>query len=372
MSFETIESKLGAWKASQTPQVDNTAQVPVEEPKDNVQPTEESVTPKAEETPKEQPKEVAKPAEETQQEVVTSWDADETTSTKVEAPKADWTKIGSALELQDVKDEDQIVSKVSELKTKLKEYEEKPLAGIPDDFKEVIEITKSGGNWKDYLASQIVDYTKVDPVQLFEDEFFQDAVKNPKFFVDGKFDQSLAEAELDRMTDFQKTHYGRQIQEGKMHQQRQRQLEIKAKAEARLANAEKSLSTATRDLNELLPFESHGIKFEPKHSSEIYQGITSSKLTKELLGVSYEALVQSGADMKAVAKTIAAAKYAEKMIKFKSQSAKVEAKKELLDKTQNPQIRSTGSNVQPESESKRELTPAEKLAHHFKNQKKGL
>jgi hypothetical protein len=369
MSFETVESKLGAWKAAQTPQVDK--QVPVEATKDSIQPTEEPAKQDAVEAPTEQPKEepTEKPVEVIQQE--SSWDADETQTT-VETPKYDFSKIGSALDLKEIKGEDEIVAKVSELKTKIKEYEEKPLTGIPDDFKEVLEVTKSGGNWKDYLASQIVDYTKVDPIQLFEDSFFQDAVKNPKYFTDGKFDQAKAEEAVDLIPESLREMYGKQIAHGKIQEQRQRQLEIKAKAEARLASAEKSLSTATKNLNELLPVESYGIKFEPKHSSEIYQGIANSKLTKELLGVSYEDLVKSGADMKAVAKTIAAAKYMEKMLKYKSQTSKAEAKKEVLDKIQNPQIRSTGSNVQPESETKRELTPAEKLAIHYKNQHKGL
>lgn len=372
-----MEAKLAAW-AAQNQKVDKSANVPVEEPKDNVQPTEESSKPEAQETPKEQPKEETKPTEEPskepQQEVVTSWDADET-PTKVEAPKVDWTKIGSALELQEVKSEDDIVAKVSELKTKLKEYEEKPLAGIPEEFKEVLEVSKSGVDWKAYLADQLVDYTKLDSdqlIQLFEDDYYARATKNPKFFTDGKFDPNKVDEALDAMPEATREALGLQMAQAKAALQRQRQLEIKAKAEARVIQAEKTLSTATKNLNELLPFESFGIKFEPKHSSEIYQGITNSRLTKKHLGVDYDTLVRSGADMKAISATIAKAEYTEKMLKYKSQTAKVEAKKEILDKIQNPQIKTSGSNVQPESETKKELTAAEKLAFHLKNVKKGL
>lgn len=332
-------------------------QVPVEETKDNVQPTEEPSTPTAEEAPKEQPKEIKEAPKEPIE--VSSWDADEAKEEQPTKVEYDFSELGSALELGEVKTKEEFLTKASELKSKLKEYQEKPLTGIPDDFKEVIEVTKAGGSWKDYLASQIIDYTKVDPIQLFEDQFFQDAVKNPKFFTDGKYDPQKAEDAVDVIPEALREMYGKQIAQGKLQEQRQRQLEIKAKAEARLANAEKSLSTATKNLNELLPFENYGIKFEPKHSSEIYQGIANSKLTKELLGVSYEALVQSGADMKAVAKTIAAAKYAEKMIKFKSQTSKAEAKKEILDKTQNAQIRTPGSVVNPDAEDKKVKSPME-------------
>jgi hypothetical protein len=350
--------------------------VPIEETSNSVTPTEESDKPKAEEAPKEQPKE-EKPTEEsvktTQQETPKSWDADETATGKTETPTIDFSNLGSALELGEVKSQEEFVSKVSELKSKLKEYQEKPLTGIPDEFKEVIEVTKSGVDWKDYLANQLIDYSKVDPVQLFEEAFLQDAVKDPRFQTEGKYDPQKAEDALDALPESLRMMYGKQIAQGRIQEQRQRQLQLKAQAEAKLAQAEQSLTSATKNLNELLPFENYGIKFEPKHSTEIYQGITNSKLTKKLLGVNYEDLVKSGADMKAVARTIAAAEYAEKMIRYKSQSAKVEGKKELLDKIQNPQIKSTGSSVQPESEGKKVLTPAQKLELYMSNiNKSGL
>jgi hypothetical protein len=373
MSLESPNTQLAEWVAKHK-KVEIPAVVPVEETKVIDQPTEESSKPLAQETPKEQPKEEPTTAttEEKVAEVGSSWDADEAQTTTVETPKFDFNKIGSALDLKEIKSEDEIVAKVSELRTKLKQLEESPLSGIPEDFKEVIEITKSGVDWKDYLSNQIIDYTKVDPDQLFEDEFFRDAVRNPKFFTDGKFDQAKADEAIDAIPESLRTMYGKQIAQGKAQEQRQRQLELKARAEAKIAQAEKSLSSATKNLNELLPVESYGIKFEPKHSSEIYQGISSSKLTRKHLGVDYESLVKSGADMKAVARTVAAAEYAEKMVKFKAQTAKVEAKKEVLDRIQNPQIRSTGSVVQPESETEKKLTPAEKLAFHLKNTRKGL
>src|SRR3546814_9881138 len=55
-------------------------------------------------------------------------------------------------------------------------------------------------------------------------------------------------------------------------------------------SADKTLASATKSLGELLPLETYGIKFEPKHSSEIYNGIVTSKLTKKHLGLSYEDL----------------------------------------------------------------------------------
>jgi hypothetical protein len=357
-------------------QVDKPAEVPVEVQTAEPKSTEETSKPLAQETPKEQPKE--EPTETTTEEKVenveSSWDAEEAEEKKPE-PKTDYdfTQLGSALEFGEIKTKEELISKVSEIKSKLKEYEEKPLAGIPDEFKEVIEATKAGVDWKDYLSSQIIDYSKVDPLQLFEDTFLQNASRNPRYFTDGKFDLEKAHAALDLIQDPVKEMDGMRIAEGLQTRQIQKQQELRAKAEAKIAQAEKSLSTATRNLNELLPVESYGIKFEPKHSSEIYQGISSSKLTRKHLGVDYESLVRSGADMKAVTRTVAAAEYAERMIKFKTQSSKTTVKKELLSLTQNAQITTPGSRVSVEDPEKKVETIAQKTAKYIESQKqKGL
>jgi hypothetical protein len=68
--------------------------------------------------------------------------------------------------------------------------------------------------------------------------------------------------------------------------------------------------------------------------------------------VSYEDLVRSGADMKAVAKTIAAAEYGEQMLKFKSNASLVKAKKEILAKVENVQLSTPAVPAAPETKAK--------------------
>jgi len=370
MSLESPNAALKEWAEKNRSQTQPPVAVPIEETSNSVTPTEEPPKQVAVEAPKEQPKET--PAETPTQadQQVSIWDADETAEQKVEAPKFSFSKIGSALELDKVESEDDIVTKVSELKSKLKQLEQAPLSGISDDFKEAIEVAKNGVDWKSYLAEQLVDYTKLTSeqlIQLYEDEFDKTAVRNPKYFTDGKFDQAKADADLEAVPYIVREQLGAQVANSYTQIQRQRQAQMRQQAEQRRVESDKALSNAARNLQELLPFENYGIKFEPKHSTEIYEGINNSKLTKKHLGVEYDALVRSGADMKAVARTVAAAEYAEKMVKFKAQSSKVEAKKELLDKVQNAQINSPGSAPVPEDPKKKILTPAEKLQHHFSN-----
>jgi hypothetical protein len=352
-----------------------TAPDPVEVQPEIPKSTEEPSKPVAQEVTKDQPKKEEKKeeVEQTEPETSMSWDADETeVTTKVESPKFDLSKLGSALELGEIKDESEFVAKVSEMKTKLKSLEEAPLSGLDDEAKEVIKVMKSGGNWKEYLSNQIVDYTKVDPAQLFEDTFFDNAMKNPKYYTDGKFDEEKVKEALSTFSEPQKEDRGMQIAESLNSIQKQRKQQELRMAEEKLANAEKALGKASKSLQELLPVENYGIKFEPKHSSEIYKGIANSDLTRKYLGVNYETLVAQGANMNDIVATIAARHYLEKMIKFKAQNSKVEAKKEILEKTQNAQIKNTGSVVQPEDQEKKILTPAEKIAKHLSANKKGL
>ena len=246
----------------------------------------------------------------------------------------DWV---SDLGLGEIKSKEEFKTKVSEYQAKLKEYEEKPLAGIPDDFKEVIEVAKTG-DWREYLSSQVVDYSKFNPLDEFENQFYTDAVKNPKFFTDGKFNQELADQALDAIPEYLQEQYGKDILYRKQQEQERIKFQQKQRAEHRRVEAGKQLSEAAKNLQELLPFENYGIKFGPNHSSQIFEGISNSKLTKKHLGTDYDTLVRSGFDMKAVARTVAAAEYAEKMIKFKADNSKSAAKKELLNATQNAQI----------------------------------
>jgi hypothetical protein len=368
--MDTVEKGLAEWVA-QNKKVDvKPAEVQLETKSEVTEVTEEPVKPEAVEAPKEQPE----VKEETVEVKSKPWDADETEATKeVETPKFDFSNLGSALGLKDVKGQDEVVAEFSKIKTKLKELEDSPLSGVPEEFREVVEVAKrSGESWKDYLSESIIDYSKIDPQQLFEDDFYKRAINNPRFHTDGKFNEQLVQDALEAMPDSVRWYNGQQIQQALIHQQAARKQEIRARAEAKRENAEKSLSQATKSLQEILPVERYGIKFEPKHSSQIYEGISNSTLTKKHFGMSFDDLVRSGADMKAVTRTATLAEFGEKMLKFKSQASKVEAKKEILDKTQNAQIKTTGSIVTPQSsDDKKVVSVEEKMALAVKQHRSG-
>jgi hypothetical protein len=312
-------------------------------------PTEEPPKPAAVEAPKETKKEET--PEKT--EPPSSWDNTGETVVKPEASAFDFKSLGSALELGEIKDEAEFRVKVSELKTKLKQAQEQPLTGIPDEFKELVEITKKTGDWKSYLAESIVDYTKIDPIKLYQEQAFTELSKLARFRnADGSPKEQEILDEIASVSEVTRTVEGSRIQKYMIDQQNLRKATIVNQAKERLIQTEKELAGATKDLNQLLPFESYGIKFEAKHSNAIYEGVATSRLTKKHLGVSYEDLVRSGADMKAVAKTIASAEYGEQMLKFKSDAALVKAKKEVLAKVENVQLTPPAVPAAPETKTK--------------------
>lgn len=302
----------------------------------------------AAEVPKVEPE---KPKSETPKvdEPSVSWDATEPV-VQTESPKIDFSKLGSALELGEIKDEPDFITKVSEIKNQLKQSKETPLQGIPDEFKELIEVTKKTGDWKTYLAESIVDYTKVSPVKLYEEQAFSELSKLQRFRNgDGSIKEQEILDEIAAVSEVTKTVEGSRIQRALIDQQSNRKAALVNQAKERSLSLEKELGSATKNLNELLPFENYGIKFEQKHSNAIFEGVTNSQLTKKHLGVTYEDLLRSGANMKAVARTIASAEYGEQMLKFKSDAALVKAKKELLGKVENAQITTPAVPAAPES-----------------------
>lgn len=372
MSLESTNAALGQWVEAQAQKkVEN--QQSIEGQTEVPKPTEEPVKPEAEAAPKE-PEKVTTEIPPVEEPVTLSWDADETPAPTTPG-KIDFNKLGSALEFGDIKDENEFVAKVSELKSKLKQLEDAPLSGIPDEFKDVLKVTKAGEDWKKYLAENIVDYSKANPLKLYEDQFFEQAVKLQKFRnPDGTINQDAILDALDAIPEVSRLIEGGRIQQTYIATQQSRKNQLIQQAQERLGKADKDLANSAKVLNELLPFESYGIKFEPKHSTQIYEGITNSKLTKKHLGITYEDLVRSGADMKQIARTIATAEYVEPMLKFKSKNSEVQAKKDLLNKVQNVQLTTPGTTVKPDDNAeKKPLSPAQILEAHFKTiNKSGL
>ena len=177
----------------------------------------------------------------------------------------DFKKLGSAFDLE-ASTQEELISKVKEKFSKLKEVQETTFSGVPDDLKQAIEIAKKGGDWKSYTSSLAVDVEKLDPLALFDREFERvetQRFKNP----DGSIDYEKLDEELNSIPDGIKRMQGNAIKQQISNQQKARQATVMAAVEQAQDKFQKSLGDAVKDLPSMLPKEAYGVTFEPKHSS---------------------------------------------------------------------------------------------------------
>ena len=336
------------------------------------------------------PKESTKPKEEPKKEEVDANKAPDTAETaddlsepefdldlgeeegakpKADEKSFDFKKLGSALNLE-ASTQEEFISKVNEKFSKLKDLEETTFNGVPDDLKQAIEIAKKGGDWKSYTSSLAVDVDKLDPLALFDREFERveaQRFKNP----DGSIDYDKLDEELNSIPDGIKRMQGNAIKQQISSQQQARQAAVMAAVAQSQEKFQKSLGEAVRELSSVLPKESFGVTFEPKHSSYLYEGIANGSLIKKHLG-NIEPATLSKLNAKKLMSTIALAEWAEKISDFRFKQGKVSGKKEILSSTQNAQIKASTTLPTPSrSDDGKPLTSAEKL-EAYKQSKMGV
>ncbi len=231
---------------------------------------------------------------------------------------------------------------------------------VPDDFKEVLEIAQKGGDWRTYLSETQIDWSKQNPEKVYEELMKQYFVRP-----DGSLDEENYLSYIDSKPAYEKRIEGTKMIQQEAHAQQQRQLawaEQKAQAQQKAA---RELAQATQRLSELLPVKDYGIEFGQKHIDELYRGISNDMLLKKHL-----LNEQGGYDANKLVKTIAFAEYGEKMLKFKSQNAAVQAKKELLQSTQNVKLDKPSAPAEPTvARAAKDLTAKEKMEKYFADQR---
>lgn len=286
------------------------------------------------------------PESDSEGEPVFEWDADEKPTTQ----SLDLKKIGSALNLE-VNSEEEFVQTVSDRLSKLKDYEAKLQDEVlPDDFKstfeEAKELAKAGGDWQTLVYNSMLDASKLDPVKLYESEFERSEAYRFKK-EDGTVDYDALWSEHDSIPESVRKNLGNQIKQNLSQRQTQQKQAVLEQAKKAQDQFNRGIVEAAKDLPSQFPSEVYGIKVEPSHAAAIQNEILNGKLVKEYLGVDYSALIKAGADPKKVMATLAKAKYSKQLAEFNRKLGVTKARKELLEKTQNPQITSTGVAPEP-------------------------
>lgn len=305
------------------------------------------------------------PSEETQ-EVEFKWDADlEQPPAVVQPSGTDFKKIGSALNLE-VANEDEFVKTVSEKMSKLKQLEESSsFEGVPDALKETLEIARKGGDWESFIGNSILDPNKYDPIALFETEYERvnaNRFKKP----DGSVDYEALDAEMDSIPDGYKSMQGLTIKQQLAGQQQQRKQAIQAEAIKAQQRFSQELSEVAKELPQYFSKEEWGVNIEPKHAASVVDGIMTGKLVKKHLG-NIDSATLTKFDAKKLAKLLFLAEAGKNLVEHSRKQGIVQGKRELLDKTQNPQIHSPATPAAPDvADDKKPKSAVEKLKDKFR------
>lgn len=337
-------------------QVDKLAEkinpTPQEEPKV------EAVSPTAE------PQKEAEPTEELKEPEFSFGEPDSTPEQSTQAPVELLKKIGGALDFGDLKDESELIAKVTELKTerdKFKKEVEVPFDGIPDVLKQAVEAAKQGADWFSLMGFS-TDYSKLDPIQVFEYEYEQQ-LKHRYQKPDGTIDYEKLDADLDAFPEAEKVMRGNDLIRQKTAEQNARKAEIFAQAQQAKQQFDSKLAESTKNVSKLFPKERYGVSFEPRHTEYIYSGIASRNLIKKHLGNIDESILTK-LDTDKLTRTIAAAELVGNISEFRYKQGQVEKARELLAKNTNAALETPAVPARPELTGDKPLTPQERLAKY--------
>lgn len=275
--------------------------------------------------------------------------------------------IGSALKIEGLKTKDDLVAKYTGLETKVKELEssrETFFDTLPEDLREVVKVAQSKGDWKGALSTRVVDYSKVDPVALFENSIETDPAYR---LADGSIDKAAVDAALAEIPHAMKRAYGNSLKEQLAQAQINRRNQIAQEAERKRNEQNTKLAEASKNIGNILPKDKFGITFEPKHADYLYSNIKSGSLVEKHLGKGFDI---TSVEPTKLLRTLALAEFGESISNHQRQQGVVQGKKELLHKAQNVQL---GNNIIPPTPNQpepKQATPAEKMAVMV-NSKKG-
>jgi hypothetical protein len=273
-------------------------------------------------------------------------------------------KIGGALDFGELKDEQELVTKVNALRSEIDKYKkeaEVPYEGLPAVLKDAVEAAKMGADWYSLMGAS-VDYSKVDPIQAFEYEY-EMQLKHRYQAEDGSINYEKLDADLDAIPESEKIMRGNDIIRQKAAEQNAIRNNILAQAEYRQHEFNNKLADSSRNVSKFFPKERYGVSFEQKHTDYIREGIISRNLIKKHLG-SIDESVLTGLDTDKLARTIAAAEMVGNISEFRYKQGQVDKARELLAKNTNAQVETSAIPARPNVVGERQLTPQERLAKY--------
>lgn len=249
--------------------------------------------------------------------IIESWDGEVNITpvipiqTQPAVPLPTFSDVAKALNLE----------KETEVLTTIEKYKQtsEAINNAPEDLRKALEIATNGGNYLEYLNIGVVDWSKEDPISLYEN-YVIDMYTDPKT-------QTVNEEELDkvldRISDEDKELRGRELQRQYMAFQVQRKVAIENETRHNKQRFEQSLRSAVDSIDNIA-----GFKLTSAHKTELYNYVLSGQDLKPN-------------DLQARVIDAGLKKYWSKMDNFRKTQIKNATQRELLDATTFPKLNST-------------------------------
>lgn len=198
---------------------------------------------------------------------------DSTASANEPTTAIDYSHVGKALgiEVKGVEDIAKFVETLKTENTKLKESSLKT-EELPSDLKDAIDVWKNQGDYRAIFEVDSIDYSVLDPVEIFEMEV-QDFFENP----DGTFREKEYYDYIDSLDPTDKKLRGLQIQKQLMAEQNYQKQALKQKVEKEKVENLRQLEQSLGKFDKVGDYT-----VTPKIKQALYQDISSGKFLDEM------------------------------------------------------------------------------------------
>lgn len=252
--------------------------------------------------------------------LVENWD--DTVQPPAVSPSNDVTNLSALakeLGFEGVTTKEELITRVSESKAQ----KGQPTA-LPTDLAKAVEIASQGGNYLEYLQVSSVDWSKQDPLTLYENWVFDNLVQK------GKTAEEI-DAYLDRVDDLDKEMRGVELRNQLVTNQLQRKQSIEHQTQVAQQQFEVSTQKALSQIDDV-----YGFKLSALQKDSIMRDFTHSPLGRILVS-------QTNGDFKEALVGMFNLKYGSKIDNFRRQQIKNATKRDLLNEMTNAKITPPGS-----------------------------
>lgn len=263
---------------------------------------------------------------------IENWDVDPTDPVTPAAQVVDFQSIAKELGFENITTKEELAKQVSEIKIKA-EAPSKNIEVLPEDLAKAVDIAKQGGNYLEYLKVSAVDWSKQDPILLFENMVYSSMAKS------GKTVDEI-DAYLDKIDDFDKEFRGRDLQAQYSNIQQQQRSAIEAQTRAEKSQFDNAVQTALHSISDV-----YGFKVSEPQKETLYRQFTSTPIGRALLA-------QTGGDYKQALTGLFNINYGAKIDQIRKQQIKSATKRELLEELTNPKITTPANITTPLSNEK--------------------